>query len=211
MVEMVPHEEGFGGVATALMTQLNEQAFLERSCADADGVETLNDGNDTLKEFFGKFGGGADDAVEVELKIAIVVDASNEDFGDAAFVGVESGHRNLVDQMFLQGFDAGDGIHHELMFVLSDFRANDLILLKSCIPLGEFGEFPNFAFFTQFLAGGFLEVGHLFHVGGLALECGVLIHFFANHQLEVENRDLKDFQGLKHLRRERLLHPLLLN
>ena len=97
------------------------------------------------------------------------------------------------------------------MFFFVDAGAHFAVAAEVLIPLGQFGQFADFALFAQFVARGFAEVDAFLHFRGFSLKSRVLVHFGPNHQLKVENRSLKDFKGLEHLRSERLLHPLLLD
>ena len=94
-IEVVAHENRFEGIAFALMAELKQEAFFEVARADADGIKALNDGDDALEEFFRKFGGGADNAVDVQLEITVVVNTADQYFGDTALAGIESGESHL--------------------------------------------------------------------------------------------------------------------
>jgi hypothetical protein len=208
---MLAYEICLEGVAFSLVPELEQEALFEIACPDADGIETLDNADDALEELFRKFGSRADDPVKIELEITVVVNAADKNFSDASLAAAESGESELFEQVFLERLVFFDGIHHELVVFIVDLRADFPVSAEVFIPIGEFCQLTDFAFFTQFFTGGFVKVGGLFDLGGLALESGILVHLLADHGLEIKNRGLEDSERLEHLRSERLLHPLFLN
>lgn len=211
--EVVADEAGGEGVGLAESFELDEEAFAEVAGADADGVEILDEFKDGF-DLGGGVAGGEGEFFEGGGEVAVVVDASDDQFADALFFFAEIGEGELVEKVLLEGFDLGDGVEEELAAggVLGGVGSPGLVLEEVFAPfVVEFGE--DF----EFVVEGFGIVGLFFGFGfeaggGVAgfLEGGVLLHFLADEGAEFEDGDLEQFEGLAELRSKGLLHPLLL-
>ena len=207
VVEVLGDDAAFETVFAAVAFELEEETFAEVFCADAWGVEGLEDG-------FGGFEVGDGDA-EFEGEVtgfgaeeAAVVETADEHFDETADFGSGVDHGELLDEVILERDGSGEGVEEELaafFFFCGAWAAGGVALGEVGAPflvhLGELAEFLVEAV-VEFGFRAFLFEGD---VGGFGFEDWVLRHFEIDHLSEFEDGRLQNVQTLLQLRGEPLL------
>ncbi len=235
-VEVVEDEVGGEVVAAAEAAQLEPEAFAEVAGGDADGVEFLHFGEDVLElgEVFAGTGGEVLDGGGQE---AVVIEAAEDQFGEAPLLVGQVGKGQLIHQVLLQRDGLRDGIHHELVargvvavgrgLVLGEVVFPLVVDLGDQVVFGQLVVAARVGGFGAFLGRGGRRVGWGFGriipaifrgvefgrglVAGLEfLEGRVDLHLLLDQRAQFHDRNLEHLQGLAHLRRQRHLHALLL-
>jgi hypothetical protein len=176
--------------------ELEQQAFAQVARAHPGRLEVVDGVEDLVERLDGKVGQG-EQVFDIELEIAVVIDVANHDFGNLFFVVVQSGERELVEQLVVQRGGFGKRIHHVLVFFLGVGPSRNLPAVMVAVELlAERGQL--FEFVVELLAidilGALFDFDLLVGLLHRSFERRVFRKFLLDHLLKVEQRHLEDFQ-----------------